>query len=156
MSGRGCRRRLPAALASAGDAATLIHAQAFKASQTGEFVPVTQTAGDLYKRTGVRMVSAVLAGYGEKLDAAPDTYKAFLRLLHASMRYAVEHPDEVFPAVAKNRHRPRLLCSRFTRFDFPVLAKDTSRPSTSCEAGNRLDILNGAARAGTVEARDQE
>ena len=36
---------LPAALASARiDAATLIHAQAFKAQQSGEFVPLTQTA----------------------------------------------------------------------------------------------------------------
>lgn len=119
---------LPAALASGRvDAATLIHAQAFKASQTGEFVPVTQTAGDLYKRTGVRMVSAVLAGYGEKLDAAPDAYKEFLRLLHASMRYAVEHSDEVFPAVAKATDTdPAFFAAWFTRFsDFPViLAKD--------------------------------
>jgi NitT/TauT family transport system substrate-binding protein len=119
---------LPAALASGRvDAATLIHAQAFKASQTGEFVPVTQTAGDLYKRTGVRMVSAVLAGYGDKLDAAPESYKEFLRVLHASMRYAVERPDEVFPAVGKDTNTdPAFFAAWFTRFsDFPVaLAKD--------------------------------
>jgi NitT/TauT family transport system substrate-binding protein len=57
---------LPAALTSGSiDAATLIHAQAFKAMQTGEFVPIVQTAGDLTKKFGVRMVSAVLACYGE-------------------------------------------------------------------------------------------
>jgi NitT/TauT family transport system substrate-binding protein len=119
---------LPAALASGRvDAATLIHAQAFKAAQSGEFIAITQTAGDLTRKSGVRMVSAVLAGYGEKLDAAPDTYKEFLRVLHASMRYAVEHPDEVFPAVGKDTNTdPAFFAAWFTRFsDFPViLAKD--------------------------------
>jgi NitT/TauT family transport system substrate-binding protein len=119
---------LPAALATGRiDAATLIHAQAYKAGQTGEFVTITQTAGDLTKKTGVRMVSAVLAGYGEKLDAAPDTYKDFLRTLHASMRYAVEHPDEVFTAVGTDTNtEPGFFKAWFSRFsDFPVLlAKD--------------------------------
>jgi ABC-type nitrate/sulfonate/bicarbonate transport system substrate-binding protein len=122
---------LPAALASGRvDAATLIHAQAFKASETGDFVAVTQTAGDLYKSTGVRMVSAVLAGYGDKLDAAPDLYKEFLRVLQASMRYAVEHGDEVYPVVGKDTDTdPAFFKAWFTRFsDFPVaLAKDDVR-----------------------------
>jgi NitT/TauT family transport system substrate-binding protein len=115
---------LPAALATGRiDAATLIHAQAFKATQTGDFTAITQTAGDLTRKTGVRMVSAVLAGYGEKLDAAPDIYKDFLRTLHASMRYALEHPDEVFPAVAKDTNTdPAFFKAWFSRYsDFPVL-----------------------------------
>jgi NitT/TauT family transport system substrate-binding protein len=143
---------LPAALASGRvDAATLIHAQAFKASETGDFVAITQTAGDLYKRTGVRMVSAVLAGYGEKLDAAPDAYKEFLRVLQASMRYAVEHPDEVFPPVAKDTNTdPAFFKAWFARFsDFPVaLAKDDIRAiDILWKRAIELDILKKAPPA---------
>jgi NitT/TauT family transport system substrate-binding protein len=115
---------LPAALASGRiDAATLIHAQAFKALQSGEFAAVTQTAQDLTKKFGVRMVSAVLAGYGEKLDAKPDVYKEFLRVLQASMDYALKNQSEVFPAVAKQTGTDaEFFKAWFTRFsDFPVL-----------------------------------
>jgi len=114
---------LPAALASGRiDAATLIHAQAFKAAQNGEFVAITQTAGDLTKKFGVRMVSAVLAGYGEKLDANPETYKEFLRVLRASVDYALKNQSEVFPAVAKATNTDaEFFKAWFTRYsDFPA------------------------------------
>ena len=119
---------LAAALASGRiDAATLIHAQAFKAMQENDFVAITQTAGDLTKKFGVRMVSAVLAGYGEKLDADPDVYKEFLRVLHASVQYALKNPGEVYPAVAKATNtNPEFFKAWFSRFsDFPAeLTKD--------------------------------
>jgi NitT/TauT family transport system substrate-binding protein len=115
---------MPAALASGSiDAATLIHAQAFKAMKTGEFVPIVQTAGDLTKKFGVRMVSAVLAAYGDKLDANPEEYKEFLRVLNASKDYALSHQDEVFPAVGQEtKTDPKFFKAWFTRFsEFPVL-----------------------------------
>lgn len=114
---------LPAALASGSiDAATLIHAQAFKAMQTDEFVPIAQIAGELTKKFGVRMVSAVHAGYGEKLDADPEAYKEFLRVLQASAQYALDHQDEVFKAVsAETQTDPAFFKAWFTRFSsFPV------------------------------------
>ena len=109
---------LPAALASGRiDAATLIHAQAYRAMQNNDFVVVTQTAGDLTKKFGVRMVSAVLAGYGEKLDANPDAYKEFMRVLHASVQYALKNPGEVFPAVAQATNTDaKFFNAWFTRF----------------------------------------
>jgi NitT/TauT family transport system substrate-binding protein len=73
------------------------------------------------------MVSAVLAGYGEKLDANPDAYKEFLRVLHASVQYALTNPGEVFPAVAKATNTdPEFFKAWFSRYsDFPaVLSKD--------------------------------
>lgn len=114
---------LPAALATGRiDAATLIHAQAYEAMQTGDFVPITQTAEDLTELYGTRMVSAVLAGYGDKLDADPEVYQEFLRLLRASMEYAIANPDEVFPAVAEETGvEPDFFEAWFTRFsEFPV------------------------------------
>jgi ABC-type nitrate/sulfonate/bicarbonate transport system substrate-binding protein len=118
---------MPAALATDKvDAATLIHAQAFKAMQTGEFRPIAQIAKDLTNKYKLRMVSAVLAGYGEKLRQKPAVYREFQRVLHASMEYAREHPDEVFPQVGKKFNiDPAFFKAWFSRFsDFPVVLSD--------------------------------
>jgi len=114
---------LPSALATGRiDAATLIHAQAFQAMQTGDFVPIAQIAQDLSSEYGTRMVSAVLAGYGDRLDANPELYSEFIRLLRASMEYAIENPDEVFTAVgAETDIAPEFFEAWFSRFsEFPV------------------------------------
>lgn len=93
---------MPAALASGNvDAATLIHSQAYQAMQTGEFRPIAQTAEALSSEFGVRMVSAVLVGYSDKLAQDPEAYKEFLRMFRASVDYALENPDEVFTAVGE-------------------------------------------------------
>ena len=118
---------MPAALATGKvDAATLIHAQAYKAMQTDEFVPIAQTAQDLTNKFHLRMVSAVLAGYGDKLKAKPDIYREFQRVLLASMEYAKSHPDEVFPAVGKEfKIDPGFFKVWFNSFsDFPVVLSD--------------------------------
>ncbi len=118
---------MPAALsAERVDAATLIHAQAFEAQQTGAFRSVVSTAVDNYEAFGVRMVSAVLAGYGEKLDAEPEKHREFLRLLHESVEYARANPDEVFPAVAEETGvDPAFFEKWFAEFsDFPVLLSE--------------------------------
>ncbi|MGE0062009.1 MAG: ABC transporter substrate-binding protein [Xanthobacteraceae bacterium] len=140
---------LPAALASGSlDAATLIHAQAFKAMQTGEFVPIAQIAGDLTKKYGLRMVSAVHAGYGEKLDAHPEDYKEFLRVLKASEQYALNHQDEVFKAVgAETKTDPEFFKVWFTRFsEFPVdlTADDMKAIDLLWKRAIDLDILKSA------------
>jgi ABC-type nitrate/sulfonate/bicarbonate transport system substrate-binding protein len=122
---------LPAALAAGRiDAATLIHAQAYQAMQTGDFRPITQTAEDLTAKFGTRMVSAVLAGYGDKLDADPENYKEFLRVLRESMEYARANPAEVFAAVgAETNTDPAFFEAWFSRFsEFPVaLTSDDTR-----------------------------
>jgi NitT/TauT family transport system substrate-binding protein len=140
---------LPAALASGRiDAATLIHAQAFKAMGGDDFVPVVQTAGDLTRKFGVRMVSAVLAGYGEKLDAQPDVYREFMRVLHASVQYAQKHPGEVFPAVARTTNTdPEFFKAWFSRYsDFPaeLTKNDIKAIELLWKRAIELDILKQA------------
>ncbi len=91
---------MPAALSSGNvDAATLIHAQAYQAMRTGDFRPIAQTAEALSSKFGIRMVSAVLAGYSDRLQADPEAYQEFLRLFRASVDYALENPEAVFAAV---------------------------------------------------------
>ena len=137
---------MPAALATGKvDAAALIHAQAYKAMQTGEFTPIAQTAQDLTDKFHLRMVSAVLAGYGEKLRAMPDVYREFQRVLRASMEYAKAHPDEVFPAVGKEFNiEPGFFSAWFSRFsDFPVVLSDQDVKAIALlwEKAKELDIL---------------
>ena len=68
------------------------------------------------------MVSAVLAGYGEKLDAKPEIYQEFLRVLKASVDYAKHNPAEVYAAVAAATKVDEKFFERwFAEFsDFPV------------------------------------
>jgi len=137
---------MPAALATEKvDAATLIHAQAFNAQKTGEFRPIAQTAKDLNEAFKVRMVSAVIAGYGDKLKAKPEVYREFQRVLRASMEYAVKHPQEVFPAVGKQFNiDPEFFNAWFSRFsDFPVLLaqQDVTAIDLLWKKAKELDIL---------------
>ena len=118
---------MPAALESGTiDAATLIHSQAFKAQNTDAFRSIVSTAPDNYKTFGVRMVSAVLAGYGKKLDSKPELHREFLRMLHASVEYAKSNSDEVFNSVATETGTNVEFFDRwFSEYsNFPVLMND--------------------------------
>jgi len=91
---------MPAALSTGRvDAATLIHAQAYKATQDGDFVSLVETSKALQEKTGLNMISAVLAGYQDKLDANSANYVEFLRMVQDSRAYALANPEEVFGAV---------------------------------------------------------
>ncbi|HEV7263811.1 MAG TPA: MqnA/MqnD/SBP family protein [Falsiroseomonas sp.] len=143
---------MPAALAGGRvDAATLIHAQAYRAMQGDDFRVVVQTAQDITTRFGLRGVSAVLAGYGEKLDAAPDDYVEFLRVLHASMEYARSNPQEVFPAVGQQTGTdPAFFEAWFSRFsEFPVLTteQDVRAIDMLWSQAIKLGLLNRAPPA---------
>ncbi|WP_118134679.1 ABC transporter substrate-binding protein [Oceanicella sp. SM1341] len=121
---------MPAALATGKvDAATLIHAQAYQAMKSGDFVPLVETSKELQDLTGLQMVSAVLAGYEGKLDAEPEKYHEFLRVLAASRDYALAHPDEVFTAVgAEYGIEPDFFATWFERFmEYPVEMSDNDR-----------------------------
>ena len=96
---------IPAALASDRiDAGTLIHAQAYKAMKSGEFRSIVPAAKDNVEIFGMPTVAAVYVGYPDKLAARPEAFKAFTRLFKASVQYALDHPDEVFTAVGKEKN----------------------------------------------------
>ncbi|HEX5998226.1 MAG TPA: MqnA/MqnD/SBP family protein [Hyphomicrobiaceae bacterium] len=92
---------LPAALATGRvDAATLIHSQAYRARQSGDFVNICETGKIMIKLHG-RMVSAINVSYPEKLAARPKAFAEFHRMFKESVAYALAHRDEVFVAVGK-------------------------------------------------------
>jgi NitT/TauT family transport system substrate-binding protein len=92
---------LPAALATGQiDAAALIHSQAYRAMQSGDFVSIFE-AGKVLNDAHGRLVSAVNVSYPEKLSERKDAFGEFLRMIRASVSYALANRAEVFGAVAK-------------------------------------------------------
>lgn len=137
---------LPAALAAGRiDAGTLIHAQAFKAQQTGEFRSIAEVAGDLTKKFNLRMISAVLAGYGEKLDKDPELYLAALDLIKRSSQYAVKNAKEVFAAAGKQTNTdPDFFQTWFTRYsEFPaeLIKQDVAAIELLYKKSVELDLM---------------
>jgi len=85
------------------DAATLIHAQAFKARGTGNYRVLARTNSDIRELFGAPSVSAVNVTYPEKLKARPEAFKEFGRMLRASVKYAQANADAVGKELAKTK-----------------------------------------------------
>ena len=83
------------------DAATLIHSQAYKARNSGDYRVLTWTSKDNFELFGADTLSAVNVTYPEKLKARPEAFKEFNRMLHESVQYAVNNPDQVGAAIAE-------------------------------------------------------
>jgi len=98
---------LPAALATGqADAATLIHSQAWRAKQSGEYVNICETNAILNERYG-SLVAAVNVSYPDRLAQRAEHIIEFNRMFKASITYALANRDEVFGAVAKQANIDR-------------------------------------------------
>jgi len=98
---------LPGALtANQVDCATLIHSQAYRAKESGEYRVIAETARDNIELFNMRFVSAVNIAYPERLAQKPDAYREFNRLVRESARYALANRAEVFGAVGKQNNLP--------------------------------------------------
>ena len=92
---------LPAALATGqADAAALIHSQAFRAKQSGDFANICETGVIMNKHYG-RTVSAVNVGYPDRLAARTEQFREFNRMMKESVEYALKNRAEVFADLAK-------------------------------------------------------
>ena len=86
------------------EAANLIHLQVFQALNAGTYRSLLPTAKDIQDLFHVNQVSAVNVAYPERLDAHPDAYKEFDRMIKESVDYANQHTDEVGKAMAEQFH----------------------------------------------------
>lgn len=84
------------------DAATLIHSQAYKAKGSGNYRVLAWTNKDNKELFGVDTLAAVHVTYPEKLQARPEAFKEFNRMLRESVQYALDNTDEVGEAIAKS------------------------------------------------------
>jgi NitT/TauT family transport system substrate-binding protein len=137
---------LPAAL-SAGriDAATLVHAQIYKAIAAGGFRALVKVQPDIYELFGLQIPSLVLAAYNDRLAANPNAYKAFLKLMQDSMAYVKAHPDEVFNAVgAQQRIDPdyfKMWFAEFGEIPYSIGPDDLAALRKSWEASTKIGTL---------------
>jgi NitT/TauT family transport system substrate-binding protein len=99
---------LPAALATSKvDAAALIHSQAYRAGQSGDYRVIAETGRDNIEMFKVRFISAVNGGYPEKIAQRPDAYREFNRMFRESVTYARTNRAEVFGAVGRQSNLDR-------------------------------------------------
>ena len=129
------------------DAANLIHLQAFDALKSGEYKPLTSTAKDLYALFGVRQVSAVNVGYPEKLEARPEAFKEFNRMIKASVDYANAHTAEVGKAIAEQfKVSPEFLgwwLTTYSTFPGVVSAGDLKAMEVVWQNAKELKLMDG-------------
>ena len=127
------------------DAATLVHAQIYKARIAGGFRSILRVQPDLFSMFGVQVASLVLAAYNDQLAAHPEAYKAFLKLLQQSMSYLKSHEDEVFKAVGAQQHIDpayfRMWFSDFGEIPYAVTQKDLVALRKSWEASKKIGVL---------------
>jgi NitT/TauT family transport system substrate-binding protein len=137
---------LPAALdAGRIDAATLVHSQIYKAKKAGGIRAIVNVQEDSYQLFGLQIPSLVLTAYTDRLNAKPEVYKAFLKLLQDSIAYLHSHQDEVFTAVGKEQHIDpeyfRMWFSDFGDIPYSLSANDISALRKSWEAANKIGAL---------------
>jgi NitT/TauT family transport system substrate-binding protein len=137
---------LPAALQSGRiDAATLVHAQIFKAKQSGGFRSLVKVQDDLNALFGAQIPSLVLAAYNERLAAKPEAYKAFLELLRASIAYVHANEDEVFKAVGQaQKIDPAYFKMWFTEFGeipYDITPTDIEMLGKSWQSAKAIGVL---------------
>jgi NitT/TauT family transport system substrate-binding protein len=93
---------LPSALAADRvDGATLIHAQAYRAQESGEFRVVAHASDVVREHVGVVVPQSMLTGYVQKVSQNPDIYREFIRMINESRDYALANRDEVFGKIGE-------------------------------------------------------
>lgn len=127
------------------DAATLIHSQAFKALQTGQYRVLARTNDDIKEKFGVHSVSAVNVTYPDKLKAKPAAFKEFNRMLRESVKYAVANADAVGAEIAKTtKVDPKYFAAWIKDYSFfpgYVSAEDKKAMTVVWEQAKEMGIL---------------
>ena len=136
------------------DAANLIHLQVFQAIKSGEYRSLLPTAKDINAAFHVAPVSAVNVGYPEKLDAKPEDYKEFDRMVKASVDYANAHVEEVGKAIAEQfKVSPEFFgwwLKNYSSFPGVVSAADLKSIEVVWENAKALGLMNEYPKAESV------
>ncbi len=145
---------LPALATGRIDAATLIHAQAYKAAQSGDYRVLAWTSRDIYELFGVDTVSAVNVTYPEKLKARPEAFKEFNRMLRASVLYAMKNPDAVGKAISK-KHKIspaffKAWLTDYSQFPGAIGKQDPKAMETVWQNAKEMGIIKKVPKASEV------
>jgi ABC-type nitrate/sulfonate/bicarbonate transport system substrate-binding protein len=113
---------LPALLTDRVDAAALSHIQSYQARKGNDFHQLIKSGEDLPAVFGGRVITTVLMGYKDRVEANPNAYRELLRMLKEASDYVKRHPDEVYQAVAaKAKIEPDFFADWFANYsDIPI------------------------------------
>lgn len=149
---------LPALASGRIDAATLIHAQAYKAGKTGDYRVLAWTNKDIKELFGIDSVAAVNVTYPEKLAKRPAAFKEFSRMLRASVLYAVKNPDEVGKAIAaKYKISPdyfKAWMADYSFFPGAISDQDMKAMEVVWNNAKEMGIIKKAPKAADVVWKD--
>lgn len=123
---------LPGALAAGRiDATNLVPTQAIAAREDKALRRLGDISRDLQEIVGSDIVFTLLVGYPERLQARPEAYREFLRMLKLSSDYVLANRDEVFKAIGQEYNMaPEALETWFTRYlTFGVEVTESDRKS---------------------------
>ncbi|HEY3917160.1 MAG TPA: ABC transporter substrate-binding protein [Stellaceae bacterium] len=140
------------------DAANLIHLQVFQALKSGTYRSLLPTAKDINTTFRVAPVSAVNVAYPERVDAHPEDYKEFDRMLKESVDYANAHTDEVGKAIADEfKISPEFFgwwLKNYSTFPGVVSAGDLKSIEVVWENAKALGLMGDYPKAETVVWKD--
>lgn len=127
------------------DAATFILSQTFLATSSGQFRPLVQPARDMYELWGLQMIPSVNVSYPEKLQARPEAFREFNRMIKASVDYLNANPDEVYSAVAKEQNIDKAffatLFKSYAEYPGVLSAQDRKAIAKTWELAQKYKIL---------------
>ena len=127
------------------DGASLSLTYTYRAKVSGEFNQAVQAGRKMYELFNLQMISSVNMGYPEKLDARPEHYKEFNRMLRESAEYMTAHGDEVYAAVGKTYNvEPEMfrgLQSSLAEFPMVIQEKDIPALAKEWELAKKYKLL---------------
>ena len=130
------------------DAASMSLTHTYRAKMSGEFRPAIFAGKILFDRFKVQMISSVNVGYPERLDARPELYREFNRLLKASAEYMRSHSADVYASVGKSYNvDPQILRGlQLTMAEFPAALerKDLAALAKEWELAKKYGLLKVA------------
>lgn len=140
------------------DAANLIHLQVFQALKSGAYRSLLPTAKDIETTFHVAPVAAVNVAYPERVDAHPEDYKEFDRMVKASVDYANAHTDEVGKAIADEfKVSPEFFgwwLKNYSTFPGVVSAGDLKSIEVVWENAKALGLMGDYPKAESVVWKD--
>jgi ABC-type nitrate/sulfonate/bicarbonate transport system substrate-binding protein len=136
------------------EAGCLLYGQVFEAQKTGDFRSIYSAVPELEKGAGARMVLPVIVAYPDKIAKNEEAYREFNRLLAASVRYAVEHSDEVAASVGRASNvSPEFLANVLkgvATFKTPVEEQDIKAIDYFWRASKDIGLLKSIVPAMTL------
>lgn len=128
------------------DAAYVIHIASFLATKSDRFAIIEDTVKDYRESFGRYPVSSIFVTYPEKIRAKGQALREFMRMLRASVKYAQEHPQEVYSAVAKrygvNEDFLKTYWRKWYRFSADVQKEDLKDIARLWQAAKEAGILS--------------